>query len=376
MNEMNHQANGGWRIGQSIGLELDVALMSASKYFIGANLSQDVMDFFQSVSAEWQEEYKALVGEPRNFQAVLEPAARLAGCLFDSDYSRVTLAIREMTVEKALKALENENAGLGLEAEPSLPPSERFIDLALRNKAATFQKFGFTLAPDSPQIQVLRRDYERVSRILRGGDLNARYWHLIDRFYYEYYSPWRAAHESALQDLEQHALTVLGASEKSGTPPDITWLPPQNPLHTYPQLRQAVQDGGLRVFFWVEPFGLADTWALFPNTLMVSFAEPGVIYENFMNFVNGVAERAKALGDPTRLTILRMIRHFGLVNTEIADFLGISRPTVSIHAKILREAGLIRSHQEGRVMRHELVPEEVRRLFRDLEKVLDLPEEE
>jgi len=376
MKDMNNQVKGGWRIGQSIGLELDVALMSASKYFIGANLSEDMREFFQSVSSDWQEEYKALVGEPKNFMAIIEPAARLAGCLFESDYSRVTLAIREMTVEKALAEFESESAGLGLEAEASLPPSERFIDLALRNKSATFHKFGFPLAPDSSQIQGMRRDYEQVSRILQGGDLNARYWHLIDRFYYEFYSPWRAAHGEMLEELEQHALTVLGAPEKSGTPPDITWLPPQNPLHTYPQLRQAVQDRKLRVFFWVEPFGLADTWALFPHTLMVSFAEPGVIYENFMNFVNGVAERAKALGDPTRLTILRMIRNFGLVNTEIADFLGISRPTVSIHAKILREAGLIRSHQEGRVMRHELVAEEVRRLFRDLEKVLDLPEEE
>jgi DNA-binding transcriptional ArsR family regulator len=171
-------------------------------------------------------------------------------------------------------------------------------------------------------------------------------------------------------------LTVLGAREKAGRPPDTAWLPPQNPIQTYPELSQAVQDGRLGVFFWVEPFGLADTWTLFPEFVMVSFAEPGLMYQNFVAYVNEVAERVKALADPTRLTILRLIRHFGLVNTEIANYLEIARPTVSIHAKILREAGMIRSHQEGRVMRHEIVPEEIRRLFRDLEQVLDLPEEE
>jgi DNA-binding transcriptional ArsR family regulator len=64
-----------------------------------------------------------------------------------------------------------------------------------------------------------------------------------------------------------------------------------------------------------------------------------------------------------------------MVNTEIANFLGISRPTVSVHAKILREAGLIQSRQDGRLVRHELVASEVRRLFHDLEDFLDLTEE-
>ena len=65
-----------------------------------------------------------------------------------------------------------------------------------------------------------------------------------------------------------------------------------------------------------------------------------------------------------------------MVNTEIADYLGLARPTVSIHAKILREAGLIRSHQDGRLVRHALVPGAVRHLFHDLERFLDLPADE
>ena len=44
------------------------------------------------------------------------------------------------------------------------------------------------------------------------------------------------------------------------------------------------------------------------------------------------------------------------------------------HAKILREAGLIESRQVGRQARHEIDSNAVRRLFRDLERFLDLPE--
>jgi DNA-binding transcriptional ArsR family regulator len=376
VSEEERLENGGWAIGQSIALELDLALMAASEYFIGANLSEEVMAFFQSVSPSWQEEYRALVGESRNLLTVLESAAHLAGTLFESDYSRATLPIRELSLEDALKQAKRDSAKLGIEANASLPLAEQFVDLELRYKIATYQKLGFVTTQENPQMNVLRRTYERVARILRGGDLHTRYWHLLDRFYYEYYNPWRTAHSQVLDETEQHALMVLGTQEKAGEPPDITWLPPQNPIHIHPELGQAVQEGHLGVFFWVEPFGLADTLILFPNFLMLSFAEPGLMYQNFMTFVGEVAERTKALADPTRLTILRLIRHFGLVNTEIANYLGIARPTVSIHAKILREAGMIRSHPEGRVMRHEINPQEIRRLFRDLEQVLDLPEED
>jgi ArsR family transcriptional regulator len=58
----------------------------------------------------------------------------------------------------------------------------------------------------------------------------------------------------------------------------------------------------------------------------------------------------------------------------MARFFGLSRPTVSNHAKILREAGLIDSRQEGRQVRHRINPDELHRLFDDLVEFLDLPQ--
>lgn len=110
--------------------------------------------------------------------------------------------------------------------------------------------------------------------------------------------------------------------------------------------------------------------------LITSFAQPGDVYQKFQDLTADLATRANALGDPTRLIILRLIRHFGMINTEIAEYLQLARPTVSVHAKILREAGLIQSQQDGRQVRHQIIPAEVRRLFKDLERYLDLPPEE
>ena len=87
------------------------------------------------------------------------------------------------------------------------------------------------------------------------------------------------------------------------------------------------------------------------------------------------SHHCRLLADPTRLKILRMIRHLDLDNTEIAAYLQISRPTVSIHARQLREAGLIETHKEGRQAKHAVRAAAVRALFHDLERFLDLPDD-
>ena len=119
---------------------------------------------------------------------------------------------------------------------------------------------------------------------------------------------------------------------------------------------------------------MSDSWLLEENYVLVSFSQFGDLFKNFQNFASDLAKRANALGDPTRLIILRLIRDFGMFNTEIAAFLGISRPTVSVHAKILREAGLIKSKQEGRVVRHELDLSALQNLFTELKDFLDFEE--
>jgi DNA-binding transcriptional ArsR family regulator len=60
------------------------------------------------------------------------------------------------------------------------------------------------------------------------------------------------------------------------------------------------------------------------------------------------AERAlDALGDPTRRHVLKRLRHGARSVREIADGMDVSRPAVSQHLKVLRDAGLLVVRAEG-----------------------------
>lgn len=54
-----------------------------------------------------------------------------------------------------------------------------------------------------------------------------------------------------------------------------------------------------------------------------------------------------ALGDPTRRRILEIVRDGALPVGQIASQLPVSRPAVSQHLKVLKEAGLVRDRQDG-----------------------------
>ena len=54
-----------------------------------------------------------------------------------------------------------------------------------------------------------------------------------------------------------------------------------------------------------------------------------------------------ALGDPTRRRILEVVRDCARPVGEIARHVPVSRPAVSQHLRVLKEAGLVRDRQEG-----------------------------
>lgn len=61
-----------------------------------------------------------------------------------------------------------------------------------------------------------------------------------------------------------------------------------------------------------------------------------------------LAKLAKALGHPARVHILRFLsRKEARVCSQIVDELPLAQSTVSEHLRILKEAGLVRSNQDG-----------------------------
>jgi ArsR family transcriptional regulator len=55
----------------------------------------------------------------------------------------------------------------------------------------------------------------------------------------------------------------------------------------------------------------------------------------------------KALSDPNRVLILKMLQHKMMCVSEIQAALQIAQPTVSKHLKILSDAGLVTSKKDG-----------------------------
>ena len=55
-----------------------------------------------------------------------------------------------------------------------------------------------------------------------------------------------------------------------------------------------------------------------------------------------------AIADPTRRRVLELVRDRELAAGEIAGRFSISRPAVSRHLRVLREAGLVEERRDGR----------------------------
>lgn len=63
--------------------------------------------------------------------------------------------------------------------------------------------------------------------------------------------------------------------------------------------------------------------------------------------MNGFIKIMKALSDPNRVKIVKMLQHRPLCVCEIQSALGISQPNVSNHLRILENAGLVEYYKEG-----------------------------
>jgi ArsR family transcriptional regulator, lead/cadmium/zinc/bismuth-responsive transcriptional repressor len=72
------------------------------------------------------------------------------------------------------------------------------------------------------------------------------------------------------------------------------------------------------------------------------------------------AERARALSDPTRLTLAGALREAGeggeLCVCDLSWIVGRSQNLVSHHLRALRDRGLVRSRRDGKLVMYSLTP--------------------
>lgn len=67
-------------------------------------------------------------------------------------------------------------------------------------------------------------------------------------------------------------------------------------------------------------------------------------------------EAAAAISDPIRRRVLELVRDDELPAGELAAQFDVSRPAVSRHLRVLRDAGLVRERRQGRLRLYRADP--------------------
>jgi len=92
--------------------------------------------------------------------------------------------------------------------------------------------------------------------------------------------------------------------------------------------------------------------------------------------VSDLVRLFKALGDESRLRILRALADQTFCVCDLAKELGISQPTLSHHVKILRDAGLVKGEKEGQWIFCSLNEEAFKACGIDIPRLLQRHDEE
>jgi len=79
----------------------------------------------------------------------------------------------------------------------------------------------------------------------------------------------------------------------------------------------------------------------------------------------------KAIAEPRRRAILHLVRDQERTAGDIADHFEVTRPAVSQHLRVLKEAGLVAERRDGTRRWYRARPETVRDLQRFLEDFWD-----
>lgn len=79
----------------------------------------------------------------------------------------------------------------------------------------------------------------------------------------------------------------------------------------------------------------------------------------------------KALAEPRRRAILRLVREGEMTAGQIASHFEVTRPAISQHLTVLREAGLLAERRDGTKRIYRLRPEGLQQLRAFIEDMWD-----
>lgn len=86
----------------------------------------------------------------------------------------------------------------------------------------------------------------------------------------------------------------------------------------------------------------------------------------------GIDNTIKALGDPTRREILRVLRDGDLTAGDISARFPITGASVSHHLSVLRDAGLVQSERQGRNIVYSLEATVFQEFLEEMMRLMDV----
>lgn len=78
----------------------------------------------------------------------------------------------------------------------------------------------------------------------------------------------------------------------------------------------------------------------------------------------------RALGDPSRLAVLEVLRNGAHCVSELVTLTGLSQPNVSGHLSLVRECGLVQREQRGRFAYYSLGASNVEAILASADELL------
>lgn len=102
-----------------------------------------------------------------------------------------------------------------------------------------------------------------------------------------------------------------------------------------------------------------------PSCVVVQYAARGTTPVEQLT-VRDLHHRLMALTSPARMELCRHLLGEPITTSELAARLGSSEPQVSRALRTLRDAGLVRSTRDGKLVRHRLATEVIQRLGHDV----------
>lgn len=80
----------------------------------------------------------------------------------------------------------------------------------------------------------------------------------------------------------------------------------------------------------------------------------------------------KALADPTRRRVLQLLRERPMTAGELSDEFSVSRPTMSAHFNVLKEADLVDTEKQGTTITYRLKVSVLEDALLDFAEAVDL----